>query len=57
MSSILRFIRSDDATTSVEYAVLLALILMAVIASVRALGTTSGGMWGSNKTKLDAVGF
>ncbi|MEW4527298.1 Flp family type IVb pilin [Maioricimonas sp. JC845] len=57
MKTLLRFVRNDDATTSVEYAVVLALILMVVIVSIRALGTTSGVLWGDNQTKLNAAGF
>ena len=57
MSSILRFVSHDDAATSVEYAVVLALILMVVIVSIRTLGAATGVLWGDNQTKLDAAGF
>ncbi len=48
---------SDDGPTAVEYAVLLMAILMMVIVTVGVLGSTSGGMWTQNQTKLEEVGF
>jgi len=39
ISAIKKFIRIDDATTAVEYAVMLAMILVAIIIGV----TTAGG--------------
>lgn len=57
MRSLLRFLRSDDATTAVEYAVMLAVIMLTCIVAIKAFGSGSSGMWGSSKSKLDAVGF
>jgi pilus assembly protein Flp/PilA len=57
MSPLARFLTDDDATTAVEYSVLLALIILTCITAISALGSASGGMWGGNKAKLDAVGF
>lgn len=54
---ITAFLREDDATTAVEYAVMLALILTVIIAAVSAVGAGSGGMWGATKGNLDAHGF
>lgn len=53
----LNFLREQDGATAVEYAVLLALILLAIITSVQAVGAQSGGMWGGTKASLDSVGF
>jgi len=47
----------DDATTSVEYAVMLAMILMACIGTVALFGGQTGSLWGSTDTKLNAAGF
>jgi len=56
MSSFLRHLWvSEDAATAVEYAVLLALILMAVIGAISAVGAQNGGMWGGVDTKLDEI--
>lgn len=57
MRRCLNFLRDQDGATAVEYAVLLALILLAIITSVQAVGSQSGGMWGSTKSSLDSVGF
>jgi Flp pilus assembly pilin Flp len=57
MSRLLRFLIDDRATTSVEYAVLLAMILMCVIGAVAAVGQGTGGLWGGTQTKLHNAGF
>ncbi len=57
MGSIRRFICEADGTTAVEYAVMLAMILMGVIATIGALGSQSGGMWGGVNTNLSSHGF
>ncbi|MGC4001921.1 MAG: Flp family type IVb pilin [Pirellulales bacterium] len=55
--SIKKFLRDDDGTTSVEYAVMLAMILIAVIAAIGTVGTQTGGMWGKNQSQLQDAGF
>jgi len=57
MSFLRTFLTDDDATTAVEYAVVLALILMGCIVGIKALGGSGGGMWFNNKAQLDAAGF
>jgi pilus assembly protein Flp/PilA len=57
MNCILNFFRDDEAATAVEYAVLLALILMAVIGAIGTVGAETGGMWGNIRGKLQAAGF
>ncbi len=47
----------DEAATAVEYAVMLALILMVAIGAVSALGAQSGGLWGGIDSDLNAAGF
>ena len=53
----LNFLREEHAASAVEYAVLLALILMAIIASVASVGQGTGGMWSGNKAAFESVGF
>jgi Flp pilus assembly pilin Flp len=48
---------SEDAATAVEYAVMLALVLMAIIGAIGSLGAETGGMWGGIKSDLEGVGF
>jgi pilus assembly protein Flp/PilA len=43
LQSISRFLTSDDGPTAVEYAVMLALILVACITIVTSLGTSVSG--------------
>jgi len=57
MRRISQFLTDEDGPTSVEYAVMLAMLLGAVIVSVTALGGQSGGMWASIRTSLEGVGF
>jgi Flp pilus assembly pilin Flp len=52
-----RFLAEDAAVTSVEYAVILTLILMVLITAVAALGSGTGGMWGGIQTSLKNIGF
>ena len=54
---IREILRRDDATTAVEYSVMLALILMGVIGAVGMVGGQSGSMWGGIESDLDSVGF
>ena len=57
MKKLLRFIREEEAATAVEYAVMLALILMAMIGAISALGAESGGMWDGIDTDMKAAGI
>ncbi len=52
-----QFLRGDDAATAVEYAVMLALILLVVFAAVIALGQGANQSWTNSGNKLDAVNF
>jgi pilus assembly protein Flp/PilA len=47
-----RFLMRDDGPTAVEYAVMLALILIVAIAAISALGGGVEGRWKSNSDKL-----
>jgi pilus assembly protein Flp/PilA len=46
------FLASEDGPTSVEYAVMLALIIIVCIAAVTALGTNSNNTFKTTGTKL-----
>jgi pilus assembly protein Flp/PilA len=52
-----RLLLDDRAATAVEYAVMLALILTAVIGAVGSVGSGTGGMWGGVESNLKGVGF
>jgi len=57
MRFLARLLREEDGPTSVEYAVMLALILVAIIGAIGAVGGQAGGMWGNIRTELQAHGF
>jgi pilus assembly protein Flp/PilA len=57
MSHLLRFLRREEAATAVEYAVLLALILMAIIGAIGSVGSETGGLWGGIDEDMEAQGF
>jgi len=57
MRWIWQLLRNDEAATAVEYAVLLAMILLAVIGAIGSVGVQSGGMWGYTRAELQRFGF
>lgn len=52
LAGIRRFIADESGPTAVEYAVLLALILISVIGGVTAFGGASADMWDNNVTTI-----
>ena len=52
-----RFIFDETAATAAEYAVMLALILMGVIAAITSFGTSTGGLWGGINSDLESTAF
>lgn len=46
-SKIKNFSRSEDGATAIEYGLIAALIALAIIGGVSALGGTNGGLWGN----------
>jgi Flp pilus assembly pilin Flp len=57
MRWIWHLLRNDEAATAVEYAVLLAMILLAVIGAIGSVGAQSGGMWAHTRAELQRFGF
>ena len=53
MRRIKHFLWSDDGATAVEYAVMLAMILLSIIAAIGTVGAQAGGMWGDTQRQLD----
>ena len=54
--SILAFLESEEGPTAVEYAVMMALIIVACIASVTVLGTNSNNSFSYVGTKVGRTG-
>jgi pilus assembly protein Flp/PilA len=46
------FLKDEDGPTAVEYAVMLALVLMAVIGAINSVGNSTSGMWQDNADKI-----
>ena len=46
------FLRSEDGPTSVEYAVMLAMIITACVVTVGQVGTTTNNLWEDSASKL-----
>ncbi|MGQ9607385.1 MAG: Flp family type IVb pilin [Thermogutta sp.] len=52
-----RLTREEDAATTVEYAVMLGLILLTALGAIGTFGSETGGLWSGIIGKLQAVGF
>jgi len=57
MRRIIKFLREEDGPATVEYAVVLAMILMAVIGVIAGMGTSTADAWQSFCEDFEAVGF
>jgi pilus assembly protein Flp/PilA len=55
LQRVLRFLKTDDAATAAEYAVLLALILLVLISAVTSVGNSTSGLWSSDVTKISSA--
>lgn len=54
MRFIKDFIYHDEAATAVEYAVMLALILMSIIATVQSFGGTASSLFGNASSEIES---
>lgn len=57
MRILWNFLWDDEAATAVEYAVMLAMILLSIIGAIGAVGAQTGGMWGTIQSDLQGAGF
>lgn len=55
LNALLRFAVDDSAATAVEYAVLLALILIVVITAINSVGNTSSGLWATDTSRITSA--
>ncbi len=55
VNRLLRFCRDENAVSAAEYAVLLALILLAIITAIDAVGNTSSGIWANDTNKISTA--
>lgn len=54
--SIRRLIRDTKAATVIEYGLICALIVLAIMAALLALGTTTSELWNGVSTKVQTAG-
>ncbi|MEZ6061494.1 MAG: Flp family type IVb pilin [Planctomycetaceae bacterium] len=57
LEKVRRFLTSEDAATSVEYAVMLALILAVLMIGLTSAGGGVKAWWERNDSELQAHGF
>jgi len=57
MMRIRNFLLDQEAATAVEYAVMLALVLMVIFASIAVLGSNTRQSWNNMNGDLNSVGF
>ena len=53
MHWIKRFLKSEDGPTAVEYAVILALLFLACVAAIQAVGGAAAGSLDNSKMELE----
>ena len=56
MNSLRRFFRDEDGTTAVEYAVMLAMIILTAFGAIAAFGQSNSGGWNKVQTEMEAHG-
>jgi Flp pilus assembly pilin Flp len=54
---LLAILTHDEAATSVEYAVMLALIILAVFGAIQSFGSQLSTLWNGMVNSLQALGF
>jgi Flp pilus assembly pilin Flp len=57
MNRLLGFLLDEEAATAVEYAVMLAMILLVAIGSIQAFGAHESGAWQSIHGNLQQAGL
>lgn len=57
MTYITRFMKGQDGATAVEYAVMLALIIVVCMTGINAIGSSNNGLWAGNNNAMQAAGF
>ncbi len=55
LRAIIRFLHAEASATAVEYAVMLALILITAIAAITNFGSSTGGLWGGIAQDISTV--
>lgn len=53
MKTILRFLRDDDGPTAVEYAVMMALIILVCFVAIQAVGTQTSTSFSNSSLSIE----
>jgi pilus assembly protein Flp/PilA len=53
MKKVINFLFREDGATSIEYAVMLALIIIVCIGAVSLVGGETANFWGNNRQELE----
>jgi pilus assembly protein Flp/PilA len=56
MNKVQRFIKSEDGPTAVEYAVMLALIIIVCLTAITAVGTQAAAQFNNIASKVGSAG-
>lgn len=54
-SFVQKFLNDESGPTAVEYAVMLALVLMAIISAINAVGNSTSAMWQDDANKINSA--
>ena len=52
LASVVKFLKSEDGPTAVEYAVMLALIVIVCLTAIKAVGTNSNARFNQGSNEL-----
>ncbi len=57
IAAIKKFLKSEEGPTAVEYAVMLALIIIVCIAAIKTFGSKTNGLFEKAGTEMDSHGI
>ena len=57
MTKVSRFLKSEDGPTAVEYAIMLALIVIVCLTAIQAVGTAANDAFNNVSTQMTGLGI
>lgn len=57
ITKVQKFMQAEDGPTAVEYAIMLALIVIVCLAAIQAVGTAANGAFQNVSTEMTAAGI
>ena len=52
LSHLIRFLRDENGPTAVEYAVMLALVIVVLMSAITAVGNSTQGVWSNDVGRI-----